>query len=63
MKQYHSLDFPGHNINMMRDILFAMVEDVIRESKGEIVDSKEARKAISQKTAIMYKSYLNEEAK
>jgi hypothetical protein len=36
-------------------IIDAMVEDVIREAEGEIVDSKDARKAIGHKTAVMFK--------
>lgn len=55
----HVLDkIPGHNISMMQKIIAAMLEDVLREGKGEIVDSKEARKAINQKTVTMYKEYL-----
>jgi hypothetical protein len=58
MRLQHVLDkIPGHNINMMGKILAAMQEDVLREGKGEIVDSKEARKAISNKTVAMYKEY------
>ena len=52
----HVLDkIPGHNISMMQKILAAMLEDVLRM---EIVDSKEARKAVCQKTVTMYKEYL-----
>lgn len=55
----HVLDkIPGHNLSMMQKIIAAMSEDVLREGKGEIVDSKEARKAINQKTVAMYKEYL-----
>ena len=55
----HVLDkIPGHNISMMAKVIAAMLEDVLREGKGEIVDSKEARKAISQKTVAMYKEHL-----
>lgn len=54
----HVLDkIPGHNITMMTTIIAAMVEDVLREGKSEIVDSKEARKAISNKTVLMYFIY------
>jgi len=61
MRLQHVLDkIPGHNISMMRTILTAMQEDVLREAKNEIVDSEEARKAISQKTVAMYKEcYVN----
>ena len=43
----------------MRDtpaVIAAMVEDVIREASGEIVDSAPARKAISQKTVELFRS-------
>lgn len=46
----HVLDkMPSHNISNLGKIITAMTEDVIREGKNEIVDSKEARKAISKK--------------
>lgn len=40
------------------DVIRAMVEDVSREAAGEIVDSKEARKAIGKKAAGMFKQFL-----
>jgi hypothetical protein len=49
---------PNHGMEKMREIISAMVEDVLREGAGEIVDSTAVRKAISTKTATMYKSYL-----
>lgn len=59
MRLQHVLDkIPGHNLSIMQTIISAMQEDVLREGNGEIVDSKEARKAISQKTVAMYKEYL-----
>lgn len=42
----------------MSVILKNMVEDVMREGAGEIVDSKEVRKAISKKTSQMFKDSL-----
>lgn len=39
-------------------VIAAMVEDVYREAKGEIVESKEAAAAISRKTAQMFKQRL-----
>ena len=42
----------------MTVIIAAMVEDVLREGSGEIVDSEAVRKAISRKTAVDYKNYL-----
>ena len=43
-------------LDRMRDVIDAMVEDVLRESAGEIVDSKEARTAIGRKTAEIFKA-------
>lgn len=55
----HVLDkLPGHCMEKMRDILSAMTEDVLREGAGEIVDTPEVRKAITTKTALMYKDRL-----
>ena len=50
-------------IDKMRDVITAMIEDVTREGSGEIVDSKEARKAISKRTSTMFKSRLQESLK
>jgi hypothetical protein len=36
-------------------VIAAMVEDITREAKGEIVDSKEARKAIGARAAKLFK--------
>jgi len=56
----HVLDkIPNHCMEKMRDIIFAMTEDVLREGKGEIVESETVKKAIGKKTAVMYKQYLN----
>lgn len=46
-------------IENMRDIIAAMTEDVTREAKGEIVDSKEARAAIGARTARLFKAKSN----
>ena len=55
----HVLDkIPNANIEQMPLILAAMVEDVYREAAGEIVESRDASKAISRKTALMFKTYL-----
>jgi hypothetical protein len=35
-----------------------MTEDVLREAAGEIVDSKDARRAIGQRAAKLFKSRL-----
>ena len=39
-------------------IIKAMIEDVLREAAGEIVESKELRKAIGAKTIKLFKQHL-----
>ena len=39
----------------MRTVIDAMIEDVAREARGEIVDSRDARAAIGTRTAQMFK--------
>ena len=39
-------------------VIAAMVEDILREGSGEIVDSRDARAAIGRKTAAMFKAQL-----
>lgn len=41
-------------------VITAMIEDVTREAKGEIVDSKEARKAIGALTAKLFKKHIQD---
>ena len=41
-------------------IIKAMTEDILREASGEIVDSKEARKAIGQLTVKLFKRRIQE---
>jgi len=41
-------------------VIAAMVEDVFREGKGEIVESREAKTAIGKRTALLFKKHLNE---
>lgn len=41
------------------EIIKAMIEDVYREGKGEIVESREATKAIGNKTVQLFKQKLN----
>jgi hypothetical protein len=47
----------------MGDIIKAMIEDVYREGKGEIIESKEASKAIGQKTVQLFKQKLQNRLK
>lgn len=42
------------------DVIRAMVEDVIREAKGEIVDTKEARKAIGERAGKLFRKLVQE---
>ncbi len=47
-----------HDMSQTPLVIAAMVEDVLREAVGEIVDSKEARKAIGVKAATLFKSRI-----
>lgn len=56
--------FPaGVSMEAMGDIIKAMIEDVYREGKGEVVESKEASKAIGQKTVQLFKQKLQNKLK
>lgn len=46
-------------INSMRDIISAMVEDVLREGKGELVEGKDVHSAIGHRTVKLFKASLN----
>jgi len=59
MRLAHVLDnFPNYGIEQTGDIIRVMVEDVERESEGEIIKSKKARQAIGKRTATMFKERL-----
>ncbi len=50
-----NIDFPeGFDATYISEVIKRMIEDVTREASGEIVDSKEARKAIGGLTAKMF---------
>jgi hypothetical protein len=52
--------FPADvSMESMGEVIKAMVEDVYREGKGEIVESKEVNKAIGQKAVQLFKQKLN----
>jgi len=53
----HVLDKLGNpkEMSMTGKVMLAMVEDVMREAEGEIVDTKEVRRAIGAKASAMYK--------
>lgn len=56
--------FPADvNIESMGDVIKAMLEDVYREGKNEIVESKEAGKAIGNKTVQLFKQKLQNRLK
>lgn len=61
MRLTHVLDKLGNptDITAIGKVIQAMVEDVLREASGEIVDSKEARKAIGTRAAQLYKNRIN----
>lgn len=55
----HVLDkMPGHSMASIPLIIKNMSDDVLREGAGEIVDSKEVRKAIGTKAVSLYKTML-----
>jgi len=61
MRLSHVLDnFPNPAIENTGEIIKAMIGDVERESEGEIIKSRKARKAMSKRTAIMFKERLKE---
>jgi len=43
-----------------KEVIKRMIEDVTREAKGEIIDSKVVRILIGKKTATLFKQYLND---
>lgn len=48
----------GTVIEGIKDVITNMLEDVLREGSGEFVETREARKAICAKTALMFKDRL-----
>jgi len=55
----HVLDkIPGAEMKHMPVVLKAMIEDVTREAAGEIVDNDVVRKAITKRTATLFKNHL-----
>ena len=50
---------PDTNMEAMGNVIKAMIEDVYREGKNEIVESKEVTKAIGSKTVKLFKQKLN----
>lgn len=51
----------GINVESIKLVIDAMVEDIYREARGEIVESREVTKCIGSKTAVMFKRKLQNE--
>jgi len=49
---------PDTGMEQTREVIAAMIEDVVREGAGEIVDGREARSAIGSATARLFKASL-----
>lgn len=49
---------PADDMSAVPKVIAAMVEDVYREGKGELVESREATAAIGRKTAELLKKHL-----
>lgn len=62
MRLNHVLDKVGGELTIQRtgEVINAMIEDVMREAFGEIVDSSHVRKAVGGKVAKLYKQYLQD---
>jgi len=61
MRLRHVLDaFPNADITQTGKIIAAMCEDVNREADKEIVSSQVVDRAISKRTALLFKQYLQE---
>jgi len=60
MRLSHILDKLPKNLSIanMQLVIRAMIVDVLKESKSEIIESKEVIKSISQKTAILFKNRI-----
>lgn len=63
MRLRHVLDkLPkGINVESTKLVIDSMVEDIYREAKGEIIESKEVTRFISSKTAVMFKNKLRKD--
>jgi len=63
MRLKHVLDkLPqGINVESTKLVINAMIEDIYREAKGEIVESKEVTKYIGSRTAVLFKKKIQNE--
>ena len=61
MRLTHVLDKIGNPTEMseVRNVIIAMIEDVYREAKNEIVESKTVEKSIGKKTVELYKNNIS----
>lgn len=61
MRLSHILDHLKNptEISDTGNVIKAMIEDVFREAKGEIIESQGVSKAIGKKTAILYKNKIS----
>ncbi len=59
----HVLDkLPGErDLSLIKTLIPAMLEDIYREGAGELLDNKETRKEIGNRTVHLYKLYLAEQ--
>ena len=59
MRLHHILDkIKAPNLEKIPLVIKSMIEDIYREGKGEIVESREVTRSIGKRTAIMFKNYL-----
>jgi len=64
MRMDHVLDkIPKGGMEIVPKLIPAMVEDVMREGRGEIVDNKDVRKAIGKKAVELFKLRLESSLK
>lgn len=64
MRLEHVLQkLPSGSMELVPKLIPAMVEDVLREGAGEIVDSKEVRKAIGKRAVELFKLKLENSLK
>ena len=62
MRLTHVLQNFPDDVNMedIPKLMPAMYDDIIREAEDEIIESKDLKKAIYSKTAIMFKKLLKD---
>jgi len=64
MRLTHVLDkIPNADTKDIPLILENMFQDILREAEGEIIPSKDLKKSIYTKTALMFKKRLQDDLK